>query len=85
MTVEAEGPDDAPLERADEEVRQEVRAGLLGQRLLHLVAREHVVARVAAQPRHPGAREHRVELAPCAAVRAGPAPACESGPRETCR
>ena len=51
VAVEPERADDAALEGAHEEVGQEVRAGLLGQRLAHLVEGEHVVAGVAAQTR----------------------------------
>ena len=49
IAVEAERAPDRVLERAREEVGEEVRARLLGQRLVHLVEAEEVVARVAAR------------------------------------
>ena len=49
VAVEAELADHGVLERAREEVGEEVRAGLLVERRAHLLVREHVVAVLAAQ------------------------------------
>src|SRR5262249_10459424 len=68
VAVEPEREHDAPLERADEEVSEEVRPRLLDKRLADLVEREYVVAGVAAQARDPSAGDDLVERAACAAV-----------------
>ena len=62
--VEPELAHDGVLEGAGQEVGEEVRAGLLGQRRGHLLAREDVVAVRAGQPGQP----ERVERAVGAAV-----------------
>ena len=51
MAVEAELANDGVLERAGEEVRQEVRARLLLSAAATSSAREHVVAMITRQPR----------------------------------
>src|SRR6185312_1012792 len=66
--VEAELADDGVLERSREEVGQEVRARLLGERRADLLAGEQVVAVLTAQALHAGAGEGRVERAVGAAV-----------------
>ena len=68
VAVEPERADDASLEGAHEEVGEEVRARLLGQRLPNVVEGEHVVAGVAAETFHTGLGEHDVELPARAAV-----------------
>jgi hypothetical protein len=52
MAVEAQLPHDRVLERAREEIGQEVSARLVGERRAHLLAREHVVAVLAFEPPH---------------------------------
>src|SRR2546428_566113 len=51
VAVEPEPADDDAVERAHEEVGQEIRAGLLGERLVHGLPRKEVVAVVALEPR----------------------------------
>ncbi len=71
VAVEPELAHHRALESPREEVGEEVRARLLGQRLPNLVTREHVVAVLAGEPRDPGAGEHRVDRAVGAAVAVG--------------
>src|SRR3954471_15291773 len=71
VAVQAELAHHGVLERAREEVRQEVGARLVGERGARGVAAEHLVAVIAGEPAHARALEHRVERAVGAAVRIG--------------